>query len=150
MQKVINYIDYHTDLSFVEKCRLRKEIENLKNSDNFLLDSLKLYTSEIFYPFNKTMRKIELGVARLSFLIGPMYYSMLRFLYLYGKNYLLNRNAILYRTIYVNDYNLNNFHMSKHNIIFFPSFSSSSFIKEFETTNKAKKVNNISKNDIKS
>ena len=95
------------------------------------------------------MRKIELGVARLSFLIGPMYYSMLRFLYLNGKNYLLNRNTILYRTIYVNEYNLNNFHMSKHNIICFPSFSSSSFTKGFETTNNAKKVNNISENEIK-
>ena len=149
MQKVIKYIDYHNNLSFDEKYQLKKEIENLGNSNNFLLDSFKLYTSEKFYPFNKTMRKIELGVARLSFLIGPMYYSMLRFLYLNGKNYLLNRNATLYRTIYVNEYNLNNFNMSKHNIICFPSFSSSSFIKDFETTNNAKKVNNISENEIK-
>ena len=95
------------------------------------------------------MRKIELGVARLSFLIGPMYYTMLRFLYLSGKNYLLNRNVTLYRTIYVNECNLNNFYMSKHNIICFPSFSSSSFVEDFETTNNAKQVNNISENDIK-
>ena len=85
MQKVINYIDYHTNLSFDEKYQLKKEIENLRNSNNFLQDSLKLYTSEKFYPFNKNMRKIELGVSRLSFLIGPMHYSMLRFLYLNGK-----------------------------------------------------------------
>ena len=40
--------------------------------------------------------------------------------------------------------------MSKHNIICFPSFSSSSsFTKDFETTNNAKKVNNIIENDIK-
>ena len=149
MEKAINYINYHTNLSFVEKYQLEKAIENLHNSNDFLLDSLKLYTSELFYPFNKTMRKIELGVARLSFLIGPMYYSMLRFLYLKGQNYLLNKNTILYRIIYVNEYNLNNYHMSKHNIICFPSFSSSSFTLKFETTNTAKKVNNIKENDIK-
>ena len=39
--------------------------------------------------------------------------------------------------------------MSKHNIICFPSFSSSFFTKGFETTNNAKKVNNISENEIK-
>jgi hypothetical protein len=149
MQKVKKYINYHTNLNFDEKNQLTKEIEKLYNSNNFLKDSLKLYTSEKFYHFNKTMRKIELGVARLSFLIGPMYYSMLRFVYLNGNNYILNKNAILYRFIYVNEYNLNNFHMSKNNIICFPSFSSSSFNNKFETTNNAKKVNNISENDIK-
>ncbi len=63
MQKVLNYINYHTNLSFNERNQLNKKIEKLYNSNNFLKDSLKLYTSEKFYHFNKTMRKIELGVA---------------------------------------------------------------------------------------
>ena len=149
MQKVFNYINYHINLSFDERNQLNKKIEKLYTSNNFLKDSLKLYTSEKFYHFNKTKRKIELGVARLSFLIGPMYYSMLRFVYLNGNNYILNKDTILYRIIYVNEYNLNNFYMSKNNIICFPSFSSSSFTEKFETTNNEKKVNNICENDIK-
>ena len=69
MQKVFNYINYHNNLSFDERNQSNKKIEKLYTSNNFLKDSLKLYTSEKFYHFNKTMRKIELGVARLSFLI---------------------------------------------------------------------------------
>ena len=54
------------------------------------------------------MRKIELGAARLSFLIGPMYYNILRFLLYEGKEHILTRNAMLYRYVIVNEYNLNN------------------------------------------
>jgi hypothetical protein len=52
MQKVKNYINYHTNLNFDEKNKLIKEIEKLYNSNNFLKDSLKLYTSEKFNIFN--------------------------------------------------------------------------------------------------
>lgn len=149
MEKVIHYIDSNTNLTFAARYQLKEQIKNLRNSNNFLRDSLKLYTSENFYIFNRTMRQIELGVARVSFLIGPMYYSMIRFLYSNKSNYLLNRDTILYRTIWANEYNLNNFYMSKPNIICFPSFSSSSFNKDFKTTNNAKIVNNITEDDIK-
>ena len=44
MQKVFNYINYHTNLSFDERNQLNKKIEKLYNSNNFLKDSLKLYT----------------------------------------------------------------------------------------------------------
>ena len=53
MQKFFNYINYHTNLSFDERNQLDKKIEKLYTSNNFLKDSLKLYTSEKFYHFNR-------------------------------------------------------------------------------------------------
>ena len=89
------------------------------------------------------MREFYLGFARLSFLIGPMYYSLIKFLYNNGSNYILTRDTLLYRTITINPYELNTYYMAINNIICFPAFSSSQLKLNFETTNNAKKVNNI-------
>ena len=119
----------------MQKIELKNYIRNIiYYSNNFVKDSIQFYTSENFYYFNKTMRKIELGAARLSFLIGLMYYNIFRFVFYEGKEHKLMRNAMLYRYVIVNEYNLNNYYMAQKNIICFPSFSSTSFKIGFKTT----------------
>ena len=151
MKKVFNFIDKNSELNDKEQNELKDIIKKLKNSNNFLKDSLIFYTSEnkFIYLFNRTMRKIEQGVTRLSFLIGPIYYSIVRFLRINNNNYILKNNTTLYRNIVINEYELNTYYMSQGNIICFPSFTSTSFKKnEFTTTNLAKKVNNIGDKEI--
>ena len=93
----------------IQKIELKNYIRDIiYYSNNLVKDSIQFYTSENIYYFNKTMRKIELGAARLSFLIGPIYYNIFRFLLYEGKEHKLMRNAMLYRYVKVNEYNLNN------------------------------------------
>ena len=134
----------------MKKAELKKIIINLKNSSDFLTDSLKFYTSEseFIYLFNRTMRKVEKGLERLSFLIGPMYYSIVRYLKLENPKLSLNKSITLYRNIVINQYDLNIYYMSEGNIICFPSFTSTSLIKGFSTTTKALNVNLIENEKI--
>ena len=91
MEKVFNFIDKNIDLKKEMKNELKKMVIKLKNSDNFLEEILKFYTSEskYVYLFNKTMRNIEVGMERLSFLIGPMYYTIIRYLCKKNPNLIL-------------------------------------------------------------
>ena len=147
-KKVFSYIEKNTEFDENKKAELKNIIESLKNSNNFLKQSLSFYTSEsqFVYTFNKTMRNIEKGLTRLSFLIGPMYYSMVRFLK-NNKNYGLNKTITLYRKIAINQYELNIYEMSINEIICFPSFSSTSLNKNFVPTHNASKVNSINEQE---
>ena len=130
----------------VQKKELETIINNIYNSNTPLKEFLKFYTDEheYIYIFNRIMRNIEKGVSRLSFLIGPMYYSMVRFLKKEREDLNLNKSMTLYRTIELNEFDLNNYYMAQNNIICFSSFTSTSRKKgEFQTTKIAKKVNNI-------
>ena len=149
-KKLFNYIDQNIDSLEYNKKDLKKIILHFKTSKNFLKDILKFYTSEneLVYLFNRTMRNIELGMERLSFLIGPMYYSMIRFLQNKKSYLILNKKVTLYRKIYINQYDLDTYHMIEGNIICFPSFTSTSLIEGFSPTNKALKVNKINQNNI--
>ena len=149
-KKLFNYIDQNIDSIEYNKKDLKKIILHFKTSKNFLKDILKFYTSEneLVYLFNRTMRNIELGMERLSFLIGPMYYSMIRFLQNKKSYLILNKKVTLYRKIYINQYDLDTYHMIEGNIICFPSFTSTSLIEGFSPTNKALKVNKINQNNI--
>ena len=131
MEKVFNFINQNTDLKNNEKKKLKQIIENLKYSNNFLEDILKFYTSEskYVYLFNKTMRNIEVGMERLSFLIGPMYYTIVRYLMKKNSNLMLKERNNLYRNIYINQYDLDTYYMAKGKIICFPSFTSTSLKK---------------------
>ena len=151
MKKIINFINKNVDkneLKGPEKSKFQSIIIKLKYSKNlydFVSKSLELYTKESNYVYiiNKTMRKIEKGLARLSFLIGPMYYSIVRFLK-YNPSYLLDRSVILFRNIETTEYNLNLFTMAQNNIICFPSFTSTSLKRgNFSPTANAQNINNI-------
>ena len=142
-EKIFHFIDENTNYNNIEKQRLKNIITNLKNSKNFLKESLRFYTDETnyIYIFNKTMRKIGEGLERLSFLFGPMYYSMVKYL----KNHpyqALNRDITLYRTISINEYELNLYNMYVNKIICFPSFTSTSTKIKFSPTKNASDVNN--------
>ena len=95
------------------------------------------------------MRNIESGIARLSFLMGPMYYSMLRFLKNdTNKDYSLIKNKTLHRIISINQYDLNIYQMAVNDIICFSSFTSTSLFEDnFVPTPNAKNVNNISEEE---
>ena len=79
-KEIFEFIERNDKLDEKEKIILKNEIIKLKNSENFFTDSIYLYSSELFYLFGRTMRKIEEGLEKLSFLIGPIYYSMVRYL----------------------------------------------------------------------
>ena len=150
MEKVFNFINQNTDLKNNEKKKLKQIIENLKYSNNFLEDILKFYTSEskYVYLFNKTMRNIEVGMERLSFLIGPMYYTIVRYLMKNNSNLMFKERNNLYRNIYINQYDLENYYMAQGKIICFPSFTSTSFKNEFEPTINALKINHFDSEKI--
>ena len=78
MQKMFNFINKNTNYDINKKAELTNTIAKLKRSDDFLMDSLAFYTpeSEFMYFFNRTMRNVDKSLTRLSYLIGPMYYSM--------------------------------------------------------------------------
>ena len=145
MKKVFNFIEHNTDLNKNRKNELKEIIENLKDSENFLNDILKFYTSEskYIYLFNKTMRNMEVGMERLSFLIGPMYYNLVRYLMNENQDLIFNERKTLYRNIYINQYDLESYYMAEGKIICFPSFTSTSFKKGFEPTYNALKINNL-------
>ena len=149
---LLEFVDENVDCTDEEKHNLKEIIRDLhNNSNNFLKNSLKFYTdeSQYVYIFNKIMRNIESGIARLSFLMGPMYYSMLRFLKNdTNKNYCLKKNETLYRFISINQYDLNIYQMAVNDIICFSSFTSTSLGEgNFEPTPNAKNVNNISEEE---
>ena len=92
------------------------------------------------------MRKIEEGLERLSFLIGPMYYSMVRYLEKKSDFLALNKDMTLYRKISIKEYELNLYEMYQNEIICFPSFTSTSIKKNFSTTQNALQANNVDEN----
>ena len=149
MKKMSNFIETNTKYIKSKKEKLENIMIKLKNSKNFLKDSVQFYTTEneFIYFFNKIMRNIDKSLTRLSFLIGPMYYSMVRYLEKENPFLKLNRNLTLYRNITINRFNLNNYIMSLGDIICFPSFTSTSLNKNFSTTKTAKNVNQIDKDD---
>lgn len=146
---MFNFINKNTNYDINKKVELTNTIAKLKRSDDFLMDSLAFYTSEseFMYFFNRTMRNVDKSLTRLSYLIGPMYYSMVRYLETKYPDFKLNKSMILYRKIIINKYDLNLYQISQHNIICFPSFTSTSINKNFSTTKKAKKVNQINLNE---
>ena len=149
MKKMLNFIEKNTNYNKYKKGELTNIIVRLKNSHNFLKDSLKFYTSEndFVYFFNRIMRNIDKSLTRLSFLIGPMYYSMVRYLEKENPSLKLNKSVTLYRNITINRFDLNIYYMSLGDIICFPSFTSTSIKEGFSTTPTAKNVNQIDKED---
>ena len=143
---MFTFIEFNSGCNSEQKQELKNIITNIYNSNEPLKDFLEFYTDETdyIYIFNRIMRKIEEGVARLSFLIGPMYYSMVRFVKIERKDLNLNKSIKLYRNIEINEYDLNIYEMAQNKIICFSSFTSTSKKNnEFKTTKIAKKVNNI-------
>ena len=145
MEYVFHFIDNETNYSKTEKKELKHILRQLKDSDNFVKDSLKFYNSEnkFIYLLNKTMRNLETGKTRLSFLVGPMYYGIIRYLLEKNPKKQLNKSTTLYRDIIINEYDLNTYYMTEGTIICFSSFTSTSFISGFIPTENAKNVNNI-------
>ena len=96
---MFKFIEINSGCNSEQKQELKNIITNIYNSNEPLKDFLEFYTAETdyIYIFNRIMRKIEEGVARLSFLIGPMYYSMLRFVKMERKDLNLNKSITLYR-----------------------------------------------------
>ena len=145
-EKIFNFVDENTNYEDKQKQELKDIINKIKKSNNFLKASLNFYTkeTEYVYLFNLVMRKIEEGLERLSFLIGPMYYSMVRYLKEENPSLALNKDITLFRKISIKEYELNLYEMYQNEIICFPSFTSTSFKKNsFKTTKKAKKVNDL-------
>ena len=143
---MFTFIEFNSGCNSEQKQELKNIITNIYNSNEPLKDFLEFYTDETdyIYIFNRIMRKIEEGVSRLSFLIGPMYYSMVRFVKIERKDLNLNKSIKLYRNIEINEYDLNIYEMAQNKIICFSSFTSTSKKNnEFKTTKIAKKVNNI-------
>ena len=149
MKKMFNFIKKNTNYNESKKGELTNIIVRLKNSKNFLKDSSKFYTSEndFVYFFNRIMRNIDKSLARLSFIIGPMYYSMVRYLEKENPSLKLNKSMTLYRSITINRFDLNIYYMSLGNIICFPSFTSTSIKEGFSATQTAKNVNQIDEED---
>lgn len=152
MNILLEFVEDNVDCTDEEKNELKGIIKDLHNNSNdFLTNSLKFYTEESPYVYilNRIMRNIENGIARLSFLMGPMYYSMLRFLKNEkNKSYTLQKNVNLYRKIVINQYGLNIYYMAVDDIICFSSFTSTSLVEDnFVPTPNAKKVNDISEEE---
>lgn len=151
--KVFNFIDKETDDTDYDdenkKLNLKMKLRKLVDSENFLKDSLEFYTNEsnFIYILNKVIRNIERGATRLSFLIGPMYYNMIRYLTIENPSLKLTEDATLYRNIDIKDYDLNLYSMAEGTIICFPSFTSTSYTNEFIPTANALETNHIGNND---
>ena len=151
LEQMFEFIEKNTELDEDKQNEFKNIIIKFKNSDDFLKESLVFYTSEneYVYLFNKAMRKIEEGLERLSFLMGPMYYSMVRYLKVQNPNLNLNESMILYRNITINKYDLNIYSMAVDNIICFSSFTSTSLKKNnFSTTINALKANKLDEEKI--
>jgi len=152
---VYNFIDKETDESDYdnedEKENLKFKLRELNDSDNFLKDSLEFYTKEsnFIYILNKVIRNIERGATRLSFLIGPMYYNMIRYLTIENPDLKLDNTAVLHRNIDIKDYDLNLYSMAEDNIICFPSFTSTSFVNDFTPTAGALRTNHVDDDKIR-
>ena len=151
MKEMFEFVEKNSEFNENQKIQLKNIIKDFKDSKEFLRKSLLFLTSEndFIYVINKTMRKIEEGSEQLSFLIGPMYYNMVRYLKKENPNLILDKSSNLYRNITISKYDLNIYTMALGNIICFSSFTSTSFKKgEFTTTVKALKANNLNnKND---
>ena len=135
LNEAIQCVQNDEELELYDKNELINSFKYLSQSNNFAKDALIEYTKESpFYRYiNKTMRRIESGILRLSFLIGPMYYSFLR----NAKNNIfevLTESTTLYRNIIVDEEGMNFFFMEEGNVICFPSFTSTSFNNKFSPT----------------
>ena len=144
-KKIFEFIKNNTKYNNTKIKKLIKTINNMGKRNDFLMKALQFYTSEneFVYFINRIMRQIDRGATKLSFLIGPMYYSLIRYVKRNPK-FALQKDTILYRNIVTNLYNLNVFNMAKNKIICFPSFTSTSLVKKsFETTDTALEVNDL-------
>ena len=135
LNEAIKCVQNDEELESYDKNSLTNSFKYLNQSNNFAKDALIEYTKESpFYRYiNKTLRRIESGILRLSFLIGPMYYAFLRNA---KKNIfqVLHQNTTLYRNIKVDEEGMNFFYMEVGNIICFPAFTSTSFNNKFYPT----------------
>ena len=129
-KKIFEFIKNNTKYNNTKIKKLIKTINNMGKRNDFLIKALEFYTSEngFVYFINRIMRQIDRGETKLSFLIGPMYYSLIRYVKRNPK-FALQKDTILYRNIVTNLYDLNVFNMAKNKIICFPSFTSTSLKK---------------------
>ena len=149
LDEVINFIEKDKEWDSYTKKKLINGLTEFLDSQNFAEDFIKEYTSEagFVYSFNKLMRRFESGILYLSFFMGPMYYSLVRYAE-NNKKVVLNKSTTLYRIIKINDeLDLNFFNMEKGNIVCFPSFTSTSLEANFTPTSNAKGINKISNED---
>ena len=149
MEEVYSFIEKDNEYDYNLKNKLKNILKKLSESNDLASDFLKEYTYEngFVYFFNKIMRRIENGIIQLSFFVGPMFYSLVRYI-LINPTKGLTQNTILYRSIIINEIDLNMYYMAVGNIIVFPAFTSTSLKTGFSPTNQALKLNKIDKEKI--
>jgi hypothetical protein len=141
LQKVKEFINE-------SKCDLlndqaRKELnlkfeELNKSENNFLKEAIKKYTEESYFykVLNQVMRVFDEKLYKLAYFIGPFMLALNQHLSKYPEKG-LNQDTTLFRTIYIDPLEKYDYTLSEGHIICFPSFTSTSVIRNnFIPTNK--------------
>ena len=136
MEEVYSFIEKDKEYDYKTKNKLKNILKKLSESNNLSKDFIKEYSYEngFVYFFNKIMRRIGNGILQLSFFMGPMFYSLIRYIKI-NPSKGLTKNTTLYRTIIINEIDLNMYYMAIGDIIVFQSFTSTSLKKGFSPTN---------------
>jgi hypothetical protein len=114
------------------KMDLIRRFEFLIRRISFVEDALRFcYTGEtmFLYIMNRIMRNFEKGFISLAFFFGPFLFGLNKYVYENAENFSFKENMTLYRNILCSSLDLYLYYMNVNHIICFPSFSSTSIVR---------------------
>ena len=138
MRQFINNLE----LSYKDKSDLLNNLEEIKNKNNFVESSIRVYTREsIFcYLFNKMMRNAGKDLLSLVYYMGPFLYGLNKYVRENPIPFAFNKDLTLYRNIQLSKLDFYSYLINLNHIIFFTSLISTSLI--YLKFNKINKFNN--------
>ena len=138
MRQFINNLE----LSYKDKSDLLNKLEEIKNKNNFVESSIRVYTREsIFcYLFNKMMRNAGKDLLSLVYYMGPFLYGLNKYVRENPIPFAFNKDLTLYRNIQLSKLDFYSYLINLNHIICFTSLISTSLI--YLKFNKINKFNN--------
>ena len=129
------------ELSNKDKNSLLKKLEEIKNKNNIVESSIRIYTGEsIFrYLFNKMMRNAGKDLLSLVYYVGTFLYGLNKYVKENPIPFAFNKNLTLYNNIMLSKLDFYSYHINLNHIICFTSLTSTSL--------RRYKFNKINKND---
>ena len=121
--------------------KVRNDFKALKDSKNFIEDSIKLYTEENSYCYimNEAMRTFDNHPIKLAYFIGPFLFGLNKYILDHPEKGLIN-NTTLYRYMKIDPLDKHIYTLAVGHIICFPAFTSTTIIRNnFEPTKNIEK-----------
>ena len=110
---------------------LLSEFKELRDCDDFLVNSIKKYTVEspFCYFLSRIMRHFDVGLINIAYFMGPFLFSLYKYALDHPEK-CLNQDTILHRKILLNPLDKYNYKLAVGHIICFPALTSTTIVSD--------------------